>query len=129
MGLSSIIIDGQVTNDAGRWVKLTEESLAQYCDKPTAVGYALCYSDAAKKTFLEDEEVSMCACVYTRVCACTCMCIHVCMLVYVCVHTCVYIHVCVYSTCIPALPNYMLRDGTIQASRVLMYHVKSITIQ
>ena len=83
MGLSVVVV-GKVTNDAGRWVKLAEESLAQYCDKPTAVGYALCYSDAAKKTFLEDEEV----------CICTCVC--VCFL-------CVYM--CVYSTCIPVLPT------------------------
>ena len=87
MGLSVVIV-GKVTNDAGRWVKLAEESLAQYCDKPTAVGYALCYSDAAKKTFLEDEEVCMYLYVYMRVYP---MCVHV----------------CIYSTCIPALPTYM----------------------
>ena len=67
MGLSVVV--GKVTNDAGRWVKLAEESLAQYCDKPTAVEYPLCYSDAAKKTCLEGEEVCMCTCV----CVCVCV--------------------------------------------------------
>jgi len=54
-----------VTTEAGRWVKLTEDSLAKYCDKPTAEGYALCYSDAAKKLLLEEVEVCVCVnCVY-----------------------------------------------------------------
>ena len=53
-----------MTTEAGRWVKLTEDSLAKYCDKPTAVGYALCYSDAAKKLLLEDVEVCVCVCVF-----------------------------------------------------------------
>ena len=123
MGLSSIVIDGKVTNDAGRWVKLTEESLAQYCDKPTAVGYALCYSDAAKKTFLEDEEVNMCACINTYTHMCVYM--YMCMFVHVYVSMCMCAHVCV---CI-YITHVHVRDGTIQASRVLMHHVKSITIQ
>ena len=89
------------------------------------MGYALCYSDAAKKTFLEDEEVSMCACVYTCVYmyVYTCVYVSVCMCAHVCVHTCVciqYMHSCI--------TQLYVRDGTIQASRVLMHHVKSITI-
>lgn len=73
----------KVTNEAGRWIKLTEESLAKYCDKPTAEGYALCYSDAAKKTLLEDEEVcSVCG----YVCMCSCTCVHSCVCALVCVH-------------------------------------------
>ena len=56
-----------MTTEAGRWVKLTEDSLAKYCEKPTAEGYALCYSDAAKKLLLEDVEVCV---------NCVCMCIH-----------------------------------------------------
>ena len=86
MGLSVVV--GKVTNDAGRWVKLAEESLAQYC---TAVGYPLCYSDSAKKTFLEGEEVCMCVCVRVRACVCVCVCVsYVCTCVYI-----QYIHSCI----------------------------------
>ena len=60
-----------MTTEAGRWIKLTEESLAKFCDKPTAMGYALCYSDAAKKLLLEDVEVCG-VCVRVGVCVCAC---------------------------------------------------------
>ena len=68
-------------------MKLTEECLAKYCNKPTNQGYVFCYSDAA----------------ITKLIKCKKVCLYVC----VCVHarTCVYIHACVFITCLPMLPT------------------------
>ena len=46
---------------------------------------------------------------------------------YVCVSVCVRVYVCVYVH-MYACMYVCIRDGTIQATRVLMHHAKSITI-
>ena len=48
--------DPQVENDAGRWVKLSDEAMQKFnCTGPTA--YALAYMAERKQEFLEEKEV------------------------------------------------------------------------
>ena len=54
----SVVNVGKVKTNDGCWMKLTEQSLAKYCDKPTNQGYVLC--DDNGTILIEPVEV----CVY-----------------------------------------------------------------
>ena len=52
-----VTFDLQIENDAGKWVKLSDEALKQFeCQGNTA--YALAFSSERKQEFLEEKEVS-----------------------------------------------------------------------
>ena len=59
-------------------MKLTEECLAKYCNKPTNQGYVFCYSDAAITKLIKCKKV----CLYVCVCARAHVRVHSCMCFY-----------------------------------------------